>query len=472
MLTEQREIILIMEKTTVNKKKTGKKGKGEYFCLDLIPDPFVVLEQDGKILDVNNGCSLLLGSDKAQLIGKNFKDFREFIRLRKKTDQAILEKKEVVERIALNNKNFEVSILPFEAEPEKYLLRVTFKDITNFLRLELELLKRNKELIIINSLSSAFISSDNIDLAMEKLMDKVFLITDFHTGWLLLKENDSFLLQISRGISPELQHKIEEGALASLCDDTIEKDEPLHFIDSSDISGISFLREEGIIFLVVIPLVSEHKHIGLLFLASRVGRDFDYDFASLLTLVGNHVAHIINKIRMFQETRRLSITDSLTGLHNTRYFYRALDLEIARTNRYGTPFSLMLFDIDNFKQLNDNYGHQAGDEVLHELAAILKSVSRETDTVVRYGGEEFIIILPNTPEEETVHLANRIRSAVQENVFPLNDSGKVKITLSGGIASYPKNARDAKKLLNAADMALYAAKAAGKNVVLCYEGFN
>jgi diguanylate cyclase (GGDEF)-like protein len=130
----------------------------------------------------------------------------------------------------------------------------------------------------------------------------------------------------------------------------------------------------------------------------------------------------------------------------------------------------MLFDIDNFKQLNDNYGHQAGDEVLHELAAILKSVSRETDTVVRYGGEEFIIILPNTPEEETVHLANRIRNAVQENVFPLNGgSEKVKITISGGIASYPKNARDAKNLLNAADTALYAAKAAGKNVVLCCE---
>ena len=337
------------------------------------------------------------------------------------------------------------------------------------MRLERELLRRNKELIIINNLSSAFISSDNIDLAIEELMDKVLLITDFQTGWLLLKEDDTFSLQISRGISPELQQNIEKGALDSICADMLKIRKPQQIMDSPDISQISFLREEGIIFLVAVPLISGQ---GLLFLASRVGRDFDFDFTSLLTLVGNHVSHIIDKIRMFQETRRLSITDSLTGLHNTRYFYRALDLEIARTNRYGTPFSLMLFDIDNFKQLNDNYGHQAGDEVLHELAAILKSVSRETDTVVRYGGEEFIIILPNTPEEETVHLANRIRNAVQENIFPLNDSGKVKITLSGGIASYPKNARDAKNLLNAADTALYAAKAAGKNVVLCYEGFH
>ncbi|MDH4232938.1 MAG: diguanylate cyclase [Nitrospirota bacterium] len=457
-----------IKKNTENSQEVG----AEYFCLDLIPDPFIILHQDGRILDVNESCSLLLGSVKDELIGKTFEDFREFTRLREKAEQAVREKKEAVERVTLNNRNFEVSVLPFESDRKTCLLRITFKDITNFLRLELELLKRNKELIIINSLSSAFISSDNIDLAMEELMDKVFLITDFHTGWLLLKEDDSFLLQISRGISPELQQGIETGVLASLCAETIEIGAPLHFVESSDISKISLLRDEGIIFLVIIPLISENKHIGLLFLASRVGRDFDFDFASLLTLVGNHVSHIIDKIRMFQETRRLSITDSLTGLHNTRYFYRTLDLEIARTDRYGTPFSLMLFDIDNFKQLNDTHGHQAGDEVLQELAKILKAVSRETDTVVRYGGEEFIIILPNTPEEETVHLSDRIRRAVQENIFFLNNSEKIKITLSGGIASYPKNARDAKNLLNAADTALYAAKAAGKNVVLCYEGFN
>jgi len=458
-----------MTEPTIKKKRTRKKRGGEHFCLDLIPDPFIVLQQTGKILDTNESCTFLLGSDKRQLIGKNFKDFKEFMKLWEKADRAVLDKKEAVERITFQNRHFEVSILPFEADIEPYLLRIVFKDITHFLRLERELLRRNKELIIINNLSSAFISSDNIDLAIEELMDKVLLITDFQTGWLLLKEDDTFSLQISRGISPELQQNIEKGALDSICADMLKIRKPQQIMDSPDISQISFLREEGIIFLVAVPLISGQ---GLLFLASRVGRDFDFDFTSLLTLVGNHVSHIIDKIRMFQETRRLSITDSLTGLHNTRYFYRMLDLEIARTNRYGTPFSLVLFDIDNFKQLNDSYGHQAGDEVLQELANILKSASRESDTVVRYGGEEFIIILPNTLEEETIYLANRIRNAVQENIFTVNNGEKIRISMSGGIASYPRNAKDAKSLLNAADTALYAAKAAGKNIVLCYEGPN
>lgn len=456
----------------IRKNGDTKKRDTEYFSLDLIPDPFIVLQQDGKIYDLNISCSHLLGVKKTQLIGQDFKNLKEFSKLWGRVEKAVLDKKEDTVRISLDNRDFEVYILPFETEQALNLVRIILKDITNFFRLEMELLKRNKELIIINNLSTAFISSDNLDHVMEDLTDKALLVTDFHAGWLMLKEDDNFLLKTNRGISSELQEKIKNNALASLCSDTIKLGEPLTVLESPEILKIPFLREEGIVFLIVIPLAYEKKTMGLFFLAGRVGRDFDFDTASLLTLVGNHVALIIDKIKLFQEARRLAITDGLTGLYNTRYFYKTLDLEIARTNRYGNPFSLMLFDIDNFKLLNDTYGHQAGDEALQELASILKSSSRETDTVVRYGGEEFIIILPNTPEEETIFLANRIRNAVQETTFIVNSKERVNITLSGGIASYPKNASDAKSLLNAADAALYSAKAAGKNIVFCFEGFN
>lgn len=454
------------------KNRVLNKQGTEYRSIDLVPDPFLVLQPDGRIVDANKLFTALLGIEHALIIGRNFKDIDRLNKLWKIIVQASLDRKEVIERLSYGSRDYEVFILPFDTSRHEYLVRIDFRDISNFLRLERELLTRNKELIIINNLSNAFISSANLDLVIEDLMEKVLLITDFHTGWLLLKENERFALKSSRGITPGFQKTIEKGALAALCARTIEAGDPLNVLEPSDIGKISCLREEGIVFLVILPLISSNNTRGLIFLASRVGRNFEFDLAYLLTVVEKHITHIIDKIKLFQETKLLSITDGLTGLHNTRYFYRCLDLEIARTNRYGKPFSLMLFDIDNFKQLNDNYGHQAGDEVLQELAKIFKSISRETDTIVRYGGEEFIIILPNTSEEETISLANRIRHAVEENTFIVDIKERVKITLSGGIASYPRNAGDAKALLNASDTALYAAKAAGKNVVSCYEGFN
>lgn len=371
------------------------------------------------------------------------------------------------------NRHFEVLIAPVELLNDVRLIRIIFKDITNFVRLESELLKRNHELIVISTLSSAFISSENMDLVIEDLMEKVLLVTDFKIGWLFFHENQTYALKTGRGISPEFQKKIEEGILAPLCRDVVQKGEPFYVIEQPDIARYSILMKEGIEYLITISLFSNKAPVGILFLASRESKreSFDFDMAALLSLVGNNVSLILDKIRLFQETKRLAITDGLTGLYNRRYFYKFLDLEIARTKRYGSTFSVMLFDIDNFKQINDTYGHQAGDEVLLELANILRMISRGTDVVARYGGEEFIIILPNTTEQETITLANRIKTAVEKNIFVISSTESVKITLSGGIASYPQNARDAKSLLIAADTALYSAKAAGKNKILPFKGF-
>ncbi len=445
---------------------------GDYLSLDLFPDPCVIIRSDGMILDASTNCALLLGTARVELQGRNCRDFEPLASLGEKIDDAVQNNAEDFDLIVRGGKHFEVFILPFRARDGSLLVRVLFKDISNFVTLEKEVLKRNKELSIINTLSSAFISSENMDLVVEDLLRKVLLVTDFGIGWLLLKEGQTFRLKTSGGISQECAKGIEDGLIDRLCKDIMKIDEPIHIIESSAISRIGLLLREGITFLAAMPLIYDKEPIGILFLASRSKREktVDPDFTALLSLVGNHVSLILDKIKLFQETKRLSITDGLTGLFNSRYFYRQLDLEIARTNRYGNSFSLILFDIDNFKQLNDTCGHQAGDDVLHELAKILKSVSRETDVVVRYGGEEFIIVLPNTSEEDTIHLADRIRDSVEKHVFLPDHAGGVYITLSGGIASYPLNASDAKSLLNASDMALYSAKTTGKNRIVCFKG--
>ena len=443
-----------------------------YFCLDLVPDPIIILQSDGRVHDLNAHCARFLGDTRKNLLGKHIAEIGPLGPLAMKVNEAISSGNEDFEVILREGRHHEVFVLPFESEDGSIFVRVLLKDISNFVNLEQELIRRNKELMIINTLSGTFISSQNMDLVMENLLRKILLATDFGIGILIIREDRIFRLKCSSGISPESQRAIEDGSMNSICEDLLGRGDILPVVDSSFLVKNGTLRREGIVFMLGVPLSTNMEAIGFLFLAGRSGRKkiLDNDFASLLSLLGNHVSLIIDKIRLFEETQRLSITDGLTGLYNTRYLYKQLDLEIARSHRYAYAFSVILFDIDNFKKLNDTYGHRAGDDVLHELALILREVSRETDIVVRYGGEEFIVILPNTSEKDAIHLADRTRIAVEKNIFLTGRDGGTSVTLSGGIASYPQNAVDARSLLDAADSAMYRAKSSGKNKVICYKG--
>ncbi len=161
---------------------------------------------------------------------------------------------------------------------------------------------------------------------------------------------------------------------------------------------------------------------------------------------------------------QLSITDGLTKLHNHRYFQDYLTREIKRVARTRTPLSLILLDIDDFKLLNDTHGHAAGDEVLVSLASIMTDSARESDLIARYGGEEFVVLMPNTDLAGAVHLAEKIRMAVETTRLIIGDGMKpIEITISAGVALYNGNRRE---FFSSADRALYEAKAAGKNCVI------
>jgi diguanylate cyclase (GGDEF)-like protein len=164
---------------------------------------------------------------------------------------------------------------------------------------------------------------------------------------------------------------------------------------------------------------------------------------------------------------QLSITDGLTKLHNHRYFQDYLTREIKRVSRTGDPLSILLIDIDDFKRLNDRQGHAAGDELLVRLASILNDASRETDLVVRYGGEEFVMLAPHTDLGGAVLLAEKVRTAVAETSFILSDTKQLtRMTVSIGVASYQGSR---KAFFRSADQALYRAKDAGKNCVVAFE---
>jgi diguanylate cyclase (GGDEF)-like protein len=215
-----------------------------------------------------------------------------------------------------------------------------------------------------------------------------------------------------------------------------------------------------------IPLESGGEQ-ALLALAPA-GPDFSPEARDLAHWLGSQAAVALENARLHRLVERQAVTDGLTELANRRQFEQALAGEISRAERFGGTLALILADLDNFKQVNDRYGHQAGDEVLRRFADVLRETVRDVDLPARYGGEEFAVLLPQTDIEGAERLAERLRQAVAERPMTTRPGSLVAVTASFGVASFPEAATPA-ALFAAADEALYRAKAAGKNRVVCAE---
>jgi diguanylate cyclase (GGDEF)-like protein len=175
---------------------------------------------------------------------------------------------------------------------------------------------------------------------------------------------------------------------------------------------------------------------------------------------------------MLEQANKLAITDALTTLYNSRYLHDQLAIELESAKRYNTPLTCLMLDIDNFKLINDKYGHPSGDMVLAALAKILRDSVRRIDIVGRLGGEEFLILMPHTPPKIAFCIGERIRQAVQRWPFKV-DGTEISMTVSVGAASYPDEyVKDKASFLKAADNALYEAKRLGKNKTVLSEKIN
>ncbi len=174
-----------------------------------------------------------------------------------------------------------------------------------------------------------------------------------------------------------------------------------------------------------------------------------------------------------RELEQLSISDGLTGLFNHRHIHEELHAEFERAQRSRDPLAVAMFDLDRFKQVNDTYGHQSGDAVLKALSGILGETAREIDKLGRYGGEEFIAILPDTDIEAAETFADRVRKGVEEYHFDVGAAEPLCMTISAGVAAYPHpHVSEAKDLVERADVALYAAKRRGRNRVVREDGLS
>lgn len=216
---------------------------------------------------------------------------------------------------------------------------------------------------------------------------------------------------------------------------------------------------------LAVPVRVRGRSYGVLALYGRsVPTPFSRADVETLAALVRQVEPAIENTYLYEEAQRLAITDGLTSLWNRRQFDLRTRSELQRAQRFGDPFAMVLVDIDEFKGVNDELGHQAGDSVLLEVARRLVSSVRDVDVVARVGGEEFGLVLPNTPLEGAVRLAERVRTAVGAEPFEVGGRS-LAVTISAGIATWPEHGSTGPELYAAADAALYRAKAAGRNQV-------
>lgn len=223
-------------------------------------------------------------------------------------------------------------------------------------------------------------------------------------------------------------------------------------------------------YFVTVPLRAKDKVVAVI-LADNIftKKPITKDDIRTLTMFANHAGLAIENSRLYEQTVYEANTDSLTRLWNHGYFQYLLTEELKKAYENKAPLSLIMFDIDNFKNYNDSLGHQMGDQLLREIARILKTTCDGQGEVARYGGEEFAVILPNVANGKAFEIAENLRRATETYQFKGQDVQPTKnLTISAGLATYPEDALDKERLIYLADMALYEAKRTGKNRVCAY----
>ncbi len=216
------------------------------------------------------------------------------------------------------------------------------------------------------------------------------------------------------------------------------------------------------------PIICEDRLVGLLNLYSRQKNKLNRDMICLLQSLSGQVSSAVGNFLEMQRMRTMASVDGLTGLFNKKYFLENLSARLDSVGASGPPLSLAMMDLDHFKSINDRYGHQAGDRLLKDVAGVMLQQADEGHCVCRFGGEEFSIIMPGVTKDGAVEAVNRIRFRIENSIFHVPGCDGVEMTISGGVACFPDDAKNAGDLILFSDISLYAAKRSGRNRVVAY----
>lgn len=315
------------------------------------------------------------------------------------------------------------------------------------------------------------VSTLDLDTLLQAILVSAMQFAETPAGSVALYDDRKreLSLHAHAGLSADFVHRERWTIVAGgLTEQVLTKGQILIIEDTAqaDFFNNPLAIKEGIHALICVPLVIHQQIVGILYLDDFVPRRFERSKIELLSILASFAALAIHNARLHNKTKLLAITDGLTGLHNHRYFHQVFGHELSRAKRYGSSLALIMLDVDDFKRFNDTFGHAAGDRILATIGTTIAQSLRGVDTAFRYGGEEFVVLLPETNLDHALHVAERLRMQVERETADAIDSQQVGgVTVSIGVAAYPENGSSREKLFSVADKLLYRAKGEGKNRV-------
>ncbi|OGN95480.1 MAG: hypothetical protein A2Z77_07180 [Chloroflexi bacterium RBG_13_51_36] len=326
-----------------------------------------------------------------------------------------------------------------------------------------QLKEQEAEMNLVNRLTTIITSSMSINLIFEAFVEELKQVVDIDWATIAMVDGDEvYFLALTGTVESawQLEERIplKGTATESACRERRAVYEPDLRRHHRFSTWQNYLKQ-GVSSVVYLPLSVADRTIGTLVLASHKHNAYDRSQIRLLEKVALQIAAPIENAQLYARAEQKSRIDELTGLFNRRYFEERLKEEIARHSRYGNAFSVFMLDLDNFKTYNDVYGHPAGDSLLSQMGSMVKCSIRDADQAFRYGGDEFVVILPQTPRDDAYVVADRVREQIAGEM----EQRSITVTCSIGLASYPVDGVIAEELVIAADTALYYAKWTGGN---------
>lgn len=327
-----------------------------------------------------------------------------------------------------------------------------------------EMTRTVEELRAFNEIGKTLTSTLDIREVLSIIMQKISELLKPHNWSLLLLDEQTgelvFEVAVGRGADKlkEMKLRLGEGVAGWVAQEA----KPLLVNDARQdprwCQKVDDMTKFHTRAILCVPLVARGSVLGVIELVNTEPGSFSRADLRLLESLADYAAIAIENARNFQRVQELTVTDDVTSLYNSRFLHEALATEFERARRYELTFSVVFFDLDHFKRVNDVHGHLCGSQLLRQVGDLVRANLRTVDIPTRYGGDEFVIILPQTSKVQALHVTRRLRLALNEMAFLTERDLQVRITASFGLANFPDDTSDKEELLRLADEAMYRVK--------------